>query len=74
MFTWLFLDKKKKINLNLDLPIHSFGYLNDLSLKTLYSSVDAIVIPSRIGSFGQIASEASACETPLHLKLEDYRM
>ena len=31
----------------------------------LYSSVDAILIPSRVESFGQIACEAGACEAPV---------
>lgn len=54
---------KKKIEMNL--PVKFLGYLDDKNLKTLYSAVDAVVVPSRQESFGQIAAEASACETPI---------
>ena len=41
------------------------GHLDDIKLKKLYSAVDAVVVPSRLEAFGQIASEASACGTPV---------
>jgi glycosyltransferase involved in cell wall biosynthesis len=47
-----------------DFPVHYFGHLHDdISLRVLYSSVDALIIPSRQESFGQVASEAQACGT-----------
>jgi glycosyltransferase involved in cell wall biosynthesis len=69
---------QKKINLKLivfgdtkvgknilGFPTKFLGYLNDFELKNLYNAVDAVVVPSRQESFGQIACEASACETPV---------
>ncbi|WP_200833715.1 glycosyltransferase [Spiribacter roseus] len=51
---------------NLGLPIHYTGHLcDDLSLRALYSAADAIVVPSRQEAFGQTASEAHACATPV---------
>lgn len=52
--------------LKFDFPINYFGFLHDdISLKVLYSAADVIVIPSRQESFGQVASEAQACGTPV---------
>jgi len=51
---------------NLGFPIHYTGHLHDdLSLRVLYSAADAIVVPSRQEAFGQTASEAHACTTPV---------
>lgn len=51
---------------DLGFPIHYAGHLHDdLSLRALYSAVDAMVIPSRLEAFGQTASEAHACGTPV---------
>jgi glycosyltransferase involved in cell wall biosynthesis len=45
---------------------HFSGHLHDdLSLRILYSAADAIVVPSRQEAFGQTASEALACGTPV---------
>lgn len=45
---------------------HYVGYLkDDISLVTLYSAVDVMVVPSLQESFGQTASEAMACMTPV---------
>jgi glycosyltransferase involved in cell wall biosynthesis len=50
----------------LGFPIHYMGHLNDdISLRLLYSAADLMVVPSRIESFGQTASEAHACGTPV---------
>lgn len=50
----------------LGFPIHYTGHLyDDLSLRALYSATDAIVVPSRQEVFGQTASEAHACGTPV---------
>lgn len=51
---------------DLGFPIHYTGHLHDdLSLRALYSAADAIVVPSRQEAFGQTASEAHACATPV---------
>ena len=45
---------------------HYIGSLHDeVSLVTLYSAVDVMVVPSRQESFGQTASEAMSCATPV---------
>jgi len=47
-------------------PVHFMGHLHDdLSLRVLYSAVDILVVPSRKEAFGQTASEAHACGTPV---------
>ena len=38
------------------------GHFNDeLSLRLFYSAIDVLVVPSRVESFGQTASESMAC-------------
>jgi glycosyltransferase involved in cell wall biosynthesis len=50
----------------LSFPVHFMGHLyDDLSLRLLYSAVDLLVVPSRKEAFGQTASEAQACGTPV---------
>ncbi len=45
---------------------HYLGHLNDnISLVTLYSAVDVMIVPSLQESFGQTASESMACGTPV---------
>jgi glycosyltransferase involved in cell wall biosynthesis len=61
----IFGQKKPKKKISLDIPVHNAGYLNDVNLKKLYNAANAVVVPSRTESFGQIACEASACETPV---------
>jgi glycosyltransferase involved in cell wall biosynthesis len=47
-------------------PVHYTGLLSDdLSLRVMYSAADVMVVPSRFESFGQTASEAQACGTPV---------
>lgn len=47
-------------------PVHWLGHLSDdVSLRTLYSAADLMVVPSRQEAFGQTASEAHACGTPV---------
>ena len=54
-----------KASVDMGFPIHYTSHLHDdVSLRLLYSSVDAIVVPSRQEVFGQTASEAHACGTP----------
>ncbi len=51
---------------DLGFKIHSLGrFQDDLSLALVYSSADVLVVPSRQESFGQTASEALACGTPV---------
>jgi glycosyltransferase involved in cell wall biosynthesis len=47
-------------------PIHYRGRLqDDLSLRLHYAAADVMVVPSRQEAFGQTASEAQACGTPV---------
>ena len=49
----------------INIPIIYVGKLNDpQSLAMLYSAADITIVPSRIESFGQIASESISCGTP----------
>ena len=59
------MNQNLRTNQNLN-SVYYLGYLsNQTSLKSIYSSVDVVVIPSRIESFGQIASESNSCGTPV---------
>ncbi len=50
---------------DLGFKTHYLGHLHDdVSLVTLYSAVDVMVVPSLQEAFGQTASEAMACGTP----------
>ena len=50
----------------LGFPINYTGHLHDsLSLRLLYADADVMVVPSRQEAFGQTASEAHACGTPV---------
>lgn len=49
-----------------DLPVHHFGSLADaITLRLLYSAATVMAVPSRLEAFGQTASEAQACGTPV---------
>ena len=51
---------------DIDIPILQIGRLSDpQSLAILYSAADITVVPSKIESFGQIASESTTCGTPV---------
>ena len=51
---------------DLGFPIHYTGRLHDsVSLRLLYAAADVMVVPSRQEAFGQTASEAHACGTPV---------
>ena len=51
---------------NIDFPLRYLGYLHDdISLRLLYSAVDALLVPSRSEAFCQTASESHACGTPV---------
>lgn len=52
--------------LSLDIQIKYLGHLNDdVSLRVAYSTADVFVVPSRIESFAQTASESQACGVPV---------
>jgi glycosyltransferase involved in cell wall biosynthesis len=52
--------------IDLGFPTHYTGHLHDdLTLRVLYSAADVVVVPSRQEAFGQTASEALACGTPV---------
>jgi glycosyltransferase involved in cell wall biosynthesis len=51
---------------SLGFPVRHTGYLHDdEKLRLLYSAADAVAVPSRLEAFGQTASEAHACGTPV---------
>ena len=51
---------------SLGFPVRHTGYLHDdEKLRLLYSAADAVAVPSRLEAFGQTASEAHACATPV---------
>lgn len=50
----------------LPIPFQYIGHLNDeLSLVIFYNAIDVMVVPSRQEAFGQTASEAQSCGTPV---------
>ena len=58
--------KYKKNRFDINLPIKFIGELKDTEkLNILYSSADVFINPSIQESFGQTASEAHACGTPV---------
>jgi glycosyltransferase involved in cell wall biosynthesis len=50
---------------DLGIETHYLGYVDDEELPKLYAAADVMVVPSRQESFGQTASEAMACGTPV---------
>ncbi len=51
---------------DMGLHTHYVGYINDDEhLALLYSAADVVVVPSVQEAFGQVASEALACGTPV---------
>jgi len=62
----VFGQRAPKNHPNLGLPIHYLGHLHDdLSLRALYSAAEVMIVPSLQEAFGQTASEAQACGTPV---------
>ncbi len=52
--------------IQLGFPVHYTGHLHDdLTLRTLYSAADVLVVPSRQEAFCQTASEAHSCGSPV---------
>jgi len=62
----IFGEDEPEIKPNFKFPIFYLGFLNNSkSLIAAYSAADVVLIPSRIESFGQVASEANACSCPV---------
>jgi len=58
--------KESELSLNVKIPIHCVGYVgNKQELVSLYNLASVMVVPSLMEVFGQTASEAMACETPV---------
>lgn len=55
-----------ELDMDLHIPIHFVGYVNDTrELVSLYNLASVMVVPSLTEVFGQTASEALACGTPV---------
>jgi len=62
----IFGEDEPAIKPNFKFPIFYLGFLqNSKSLIAAYSAADMVLIPSRVESFGQVASEANACSCPV---------
>lgn len=55
-----------ELSMNVKIPIHYVGYVGDMQdLVSLYNLASVMVVPSLTEVFGQTASEALACGTPV---------
>ena len=62
----VFGSSRPETPVDLGFPCHYLGHLNDnVSLALAYSACDVFVAPSLQEAFGQTASEAMACGTPV---------
>jgi len=62
----IFGSSSPETSLELGFKVHYLGHFNDdLSLSLAYSAGDVMIVPSLQESFGQTASEALACGTPV---------
>jgi glycosyltransferase involved in cell wall biosynthesis len=62
----IFGQNRPQLPPNLGFPIHYMGHLHDdFSLRALYSSVDAMLIPSRQDNLPNTGLEAHSCATPV---------
>ncbi|MCU7835976.1 MAG: glycosyltransferase family 4 protein [gamma proteobacterium symbiont of Taylorina sp.] len=62
----IFGSSQPKKPYNFGFKTHYLGHLHDdISLVTLYSAVDVMIVPSLQEAFGQTASESMACGTPV---------
>jgi len=62
----VFGSSQPKENTEFTQKSHFFGRLHDnLTLRILYSAADVMIVPSKQEAFGQTASEAMACGTPV---------
>lgn len=54
------------LSMDVGIPVHYVGYVNDTQeLVSLYNLASVMVVPSLTEVFGQTASEAMACGTPV---------
>ena len=57
---------ESELDMDVNIPIHFVGYVNDEhELASLYNLASVMVVPSLTEVFGQTASEALACATPV---------
>lgn len=57
---------KSDVEIDVHIPIHYVGYVDDIrELVSLYNLANVMVVPSLTEVFGQTASEAMACGTPV---------
>lgn len=57
---------ESELSMDVNIPIHYVGYVGDVhELASLYSLASLMVVPSLTEVFGQTASEAMACGTPV---------
>jgi glycosyltransferase involved in cell wall biosynthesis len=61
----VFGHSNSKLESDLDMPVNNLGFVDESVLRRLYSDADVVVVPSRQEAFGQTASEALACGTPV---------
>jgi glycosyltransferase involved in cell wall biosynthesis len=62
----IFGSSDQKYTIDSKMKTHYFGRIYDeISLSIIYSAADVMVVPSIQESFGQTASEAMACGTPV---------
>jgi glycosyltransferase involved in cell wall biosynthesis len=62
----VFGSAKKETSTLFGFPVRYFGYIaDDANLRMLYSAADVMVVPSIQEVFGQTATEAMACATPV---------
>lgn len=62
----IFGSSEPKEKLPFRVKTHYLGHLSDdVSLVTLYSAVDVMIVPSLQEAFGQTASESMSCGTPV---------
>lgn len=57
---------ESELSINVNIPVHFVGYVsNTKELVSLYNLANVMVVPSLMEVFGQTASEALACATPV---------
>jgi glycosyltransferase involved in cell wall biosynthesis len=62
----IFGSSEPKNSQNFGFTTHYLGHIHDdVSLRTIYSATDVMVVPSLQEAFGQTASESMSCGTPV---------